>query len=184
VLCALFVVAGSPVYAVAEKEKKNNDPIEITADSLEVFRQENRAVFTGDVEALQSDMRLHSDVMIVYYHEKEGESQEAASGVNSSIERIEAEGNVFLSTPEETAQGKKGQYDLDQRVVNLEDEVVLTKGKNVVKGDYFVYNLDTGHSKVWSDTQGEAVVSGEKESKKQRVRSVFVPKQDEESGSD
>ncbi len=169
----------SPVLA-ASKNSASDEPIEITADALEVFRVENKAIFTGKVEAVQSDMRLHSDVMTVFYKKnKESSQTEDTTGVNSAIERIKAKGNVFLSTPEETAQGKFGDYDLEKKIVKLNDNVVLTKGKNVVKGDFFIYNLDTGHSKVWSKVVSEGVESSLKSKEKQRVRSVFLPKSDQ-----
>lgn len=173
-----MLLVSSATYA-AKQSDNSNEPIEITADSLEVFRAENRAIFTGDVEAVQAEMKLNSDVMVVFYKQNDSQSSGDASGMNNAIERIEAEGNVFLSTPEETAQGKFGNYDLDKKTVKLNDQVVLTKGKNVVKGDFFVYNLETGHSKIWSEG-ASAVSSSTKEGKeKQRVRSVFVPKNNE-----
>lgn len=182
---AAIVLAAFLLMPQAHAAKKKNDnaakPIEITADSLEVFRDQNKAIFTGDVDAVQGDMTLKSDVMVVHYKENKGTKNKADAAMgpagSNSIERIEAKGNVFLSTPEETAQGKTGDYNLDKKIVHLNENVILTKGKNVVKGDHLVYNLDTGHSKVWSDAeQGTSVkTSGEPQKKKQRVRSIFVP---------
>lgn len=177
ILCAAFFVT---IAAHAATSKNNSkEPIEITADELEVFRQENKAIFTGRVEAVQGDMRLNSDVMTVYYTENKAEEKSNESGMSSSIERILAKGNVFLSTPEETAQGKFGDYDLKTDTVKLNENVVLTKGKNVVKGDFFVYNLQTGRSKVWSKKSDASEAASESEKKPQRVRSIFVPKEDE-----
>src|SRR3954470_10684609 len=54
--------AGSPLG-----KHNNKAPIEVTSDSLEVQQQQNRAVFTGHVVAIQGDVRLTSDKMTVFY---------------------------------------------------------------------------------------------------------------------
>ena len=48
-------------------------------------------------------------------------------------------------------------------------------------GEFFVYNQETGHSKVWSTGATKTnSVTGDK-NKAERVRSIFVPKDDKES---
>ena len=44
-------------------------------------------------------------------------------------------GNVFMSSPEETAQGEFGVYDVDGALLTLEGSVVLTRDENVVRGE-------------------------------------------------
>jgi len=175
------------VPAIAAEKDSNKEPIEITADELEVFRIENKAIFTGTVEAVQGDMKLNADKMTVFYAQNNNDNSKKSTpsspntGASNSIERIKATGNVFLSTPTETAQGNYGDYDLNTKTIKLNEEVVLTKGKNVVKGDFFVYNQETGHSKVWSTGATKTnSVTGDK-NKAERVRSIFVPKDDKES---
>jgi len=176
---AFLAFGAHAVYADAmPKQLSNNAPIEITSDKLDVFQDESHAVFTGHVVAIQGQVRLKSDKMTVYYKKPENKpgqksvkksvSKKGATPDQSAIEKIEVEGSVFMSTPEETASGTSGLYDVENHQIFLNNNVVLTKGKNILKGDHLVYNLETGKSTV---TQGTAV-QGEKN---QRVRALFVP---------
>lgn len=135
-------------------------PIEITADSLEVENDRQVATFRGNVDAVQGEMNLRADQLIVYYRSE--------SNDQNSIRLIEAEGNVFLSSPTEMAQGDKGVYNVDADTIELIGSVVLTRGDNVIRGDRLYMNLSTGQSKVVSDT----VASGGQG----RVKALFVPK--------
>ncbi len=102
--------------------------------------------------------------MTVYYSKKGSKANNDAN----SISKIEASGNVFLITPEETGQSQLGVFDVDQNIITLTQNVILTSGKNMVKGDKLVYNLTTGQSKMDSNT---ATTS----EKKGRVRGIFMP---------
>ena len=181
---ALFLLSAP---AIAAEKDSSKEPIEITADELEVFRIENKAIFTGTVEAVQGEMKLNADKMTVFYAQNNNDNNEKSTpsspsaGSSNSIERIKATGKVFLSTPSETAQGNYGDYDLNTKTIKLNEEVVLTKGKNVVKGDFFVYNQETGHSKVWSTGATKTNSATGENNKAERVRSIFVPKDDTES---
>ena len=164
----LLLVTFAALPAAADERFNTNQPIEINSDSLEVYQEESRAIFIGNVVAVQGDVRLKADKMTVHYTKaEEGKSSDG----KSAIDRIEVVGNVFLSTPEETAAGASGVYAVANREINLRDNVVLTRGKNVLKGDQLVYNLNTGKSVISSS--GAAVSA--KTGKKERVRALFVP---------
>lgn len=163
----------SPAFAQTDFLSGKTDtskPIEIQADTLEVLQKDKQAVFRGKVEARQGNVRLKADEMHVYYKEKADGS--AAAGGNS-VSKIDVVGNVFLATPQETVQGGKGVYDVDNSVITLNGDVVITRSKNVLKGRDLVYNLKSGQSKI----QGSGAVGTD--GKKERVRGYFVP----ESGS-
>jgi len=166
VFALITLVAASSTVAAADKASSapfigtrtdSSAPIEIVADTLEVKQSEQLAIFRGNVDALQDDMRLRADTLIVHYREnKENPDQ-------PGISKIEAEGSVFVSSPKETAKGERGVYDVDRSRIDLVGGVVLTQGENVVRGDQLEMNLATGESKVKS-TQGGG-----------RVRGLFVP---------
>jgi len=157
----------------AARPQANDQPIEIISDSLEVQQDKQVAVFTGNVDAVQGDMRLKADQLRVHYRQ-EGNNAQAArpartpapsdpATMNSSIDRIEAFGNVFVSSSTETGQGDQGVYDVARRTIVLEGkQVVLTRGQNVLRGSRMVMNLDTVNSTM------EAAPSG-------RVRMLMVP---------
>lgn len=151
----------------------SRQPVEINADTLEVRQQENIAIFTGNVIAVQGDTKLKSDQMIVHYRKKSGDSGAAATdAMQGAVERIDVNGNVLLSTPEETASGDKGVYQVSKKLVHLNDNVVLTRGKNILKGNALVYDFTTGKSVI----NGPAVKSGQTSGTSSgRVRALFVP---------
>ena len=141
-------------------------PIEITADSLEVQQDEQIAVFTGNVDAVQGELNLRADKLIVHYRTNAAES--------NSISMIEAFGNIFLSSPTEIAQGEKGVYNLDTDTIELTGGVVLTRGESVIRGERLEMDLASGRSRVSGGvaTQGSSQGSG-------RVKALFVPSGDD-----
>lgn len=159
------IMLGLPAYGQVSTLASKDKPVEVTSDALEVFQSENRAVFSGNVVAVQGDIKLKADKMNIHYRkaaEKTSQSQ--------SIQKIEVEGNVFLATPEETASGASGLYDVDAHTITLNTNVVLTKGQNTLKGDHLVYNMETGKSVLNSGASGS-----ETGGKPQRVKALFVP---------
>ena len=176
-LLAAALLAGMPVAAQIARPQNNDQPIEIIADSLEVQQDKQLAIFTGNVDAVQGDMRLKADQLKVYYKQQSNTAPQgkpaprpaaAASDpatMNSAIERIEAFGNVFVSSSPETGKGDTGVYDVAKRTIVLEGkQVVLTSKQNVMRGKRVVMNLDTGNSTMDANPgQGE------------RVRVLMVP---------
>lgn len=166
--------------AAASKDTTKFDtklPVEITSDSLEVLQHENKAIFKGNVVAVQGEVRLKSDVMIVHYKQKDEkagantakkapEPPQAAQGEMGAITLIEVQGNVLVATPQESAKGDKGEYDVPTRTLHLFGaNVVLTRGKNIMRGTALEYNMETGRSILTNNGT--------------RVRSLFVPNQEQ-----
>ncbi len=185
----IFVIAGAaflaaPVHAATPplNVQRSNAPIDITADKLEVFQEENRAVFTGHVVAIQGETRLTADKMMVFYTKQEEggvtkkprdkKDKTEDDMTQGAIRRIEVEQNVLLATPTETASGMSGVYDVEHHEIVLNTNVVLTKEKNTLKGDHLTYNMATGKTVVTSDNAPSAE-PGDKS--RQRVRALFIP---------
>lgn len=167
--------AKSEPIASFGKKRDNHTPIEVTADSLEVLQEESKATFSGHVVAIQGDLRLTAESMTVYYAmrdaapaKKKGEK----AGEENAIKKIEASGNVFLATPDETASGALAVYDVDEQEIRMDGRVTLTRGKNVLEGEKLVYNFATGKSKIVS---GVTSAPGVPAASKGRVRALFVP---------
>lgn len=160
---ALAAAAGAgPARAEVGAGYDTSLPIEITADSLEVQQEAQIAVFRGNVDAVQGDLNLRADQLIVHYRTN-SENQ-------NSISLIEANGNVFLSSPTEMAQGENGVYDIDADTIVLTGSVVLIRGDNVIRGERLEIDLATGRSRVLS---GGLEGGGDG-----RVKALFVPNSD------
>ena len=138
-----------------------NGAIEITADTLEVRQSENVAIFEGAVNAVQGDLVLNADMLTVHYREAEG------GAGNLGVSRIEAQGNVVVTSAGEIAQGQRGTYNVEDGTIDLIGGVVLNQGNNVVEGETLTMNLETGVSKV-SGAGGT------------RVHGLFVPEEEGE----
>lgn len=167
---ALILAVAAGVHAQGLSLKHDSSlPIEITADRLEVAQADQVATFSGKVDAVQGDLVLSADRLKVYYGNKQ-DGAPTPTLAGGSIRRIEAEGNVFLSSPRETAQGETGVYDVAGNQMTLEGSVVLTQGDNVVRGDRLEVDLASGQSRVLA-----AVPASEGGSAPQRVRALFTP---------
>ena len=157
VAAALTLSAAVAVAQTAPPQVNLNEPIEIVANTLDVQQDRRTATFAGAVVATQGVMMLKADRVQVSY---------GAQGGANSFDKLEATGKVFISTPQETAQGNTAVYEVAPGIITLTGAVVLTRGENVLRGERLVLNLANGTSRM----EGAAGVGADG-----RVRGVFVP---------
>lgn len=168
-MTAVLMLLAEPAFAQAPAGLGDSkEPIEITADELEVLQQQQKAIFSGNVEAVQGKVTLKSQTMTVYYQQ---DGQNKAEGGNQ-ISRIDVDGGVVLNTATETARGSKGSYLVAEKKIRMQGNVVLNKDKNEIRGDALEYDLTTGRSKMVS--VGKPAAPGE-EAPKGRVKGIFIP---------
>jgi lipopolysaccharide export system protein LptA len=142
-------------------------PIEINADSLEVLQAEQVAVFSGNVDAVQGDLRLQAAELRVHY--------DAGSATGGEISRLNARGNVHVSSAGETARGDTAIYNVLEEEVTMEGNVVLTQGSNVIQGNRLVIDLTTGRSRIEGGAAATVSTGGETQAEDSgRVRGVFT----------
>jgi lipopolysaccharide export system protein LptA len=163
-LTALAVGLSGVVEVQAAPAGSGKEPIEITADKLDVMQEQQQAIFSGNVLAKQGEVTIKGDQMVVYYRNAE----EAKSG-GDRIRQIDVNGNVLLTTQQETATGQKGTYYVDKKTLRLFGDVVLTQGKNVLKGGGLEYNMATGKSQLVGQGAASGGATGG------RVRGLFLP---------
>jgi lipopolysaccharide export system protein LptA len=125
------------------------------------------ATFSGDVRVKQGDTGLRSKTLMVFYEGNEastgGKSMPAAQpgpGGEQKIKRLEAHGSVVVTQKEQTATGDLGIFDMKANTVTLTGNVMMTQGKNVLRGDKLVVDLTSGVSKVESGKNGTGRVQG------------------------
>ena len=106
-----------------------------------------------------------------------GDKSGMALGDNGTkITRIYARGDVVINTDQDqTTTGDLADYDVPGQMVTVSGNVVLTQGKNVLKGDRLVINLTTGESRFDPGTANSA--------KPARIKAIFQ-KQEAASGDD
>ncbi|MEN9754656.1 MAG: hypothetical protein RLZ07_1038 [Pseudomonadota bacterium] len=138
--------------------KNSKDPINIEADSLEVFDKEGKAVYSGNVIVTQGETVMKAKKMQIFYvRSDEGQAAPAEGEAGAAIKRVEAEGGVIILEKDQIATGDKGVYEATTDVMTMTGNVALSKGQNVTKGQKLVYNLGTGVATV--DAGGTGRVS-------------------------
>lgn len=145
---SLTLMMAAPAYAQEGSRPLlgGDEPVEIVSDRLEVREEENIAIFTGNVQLVQGDLTLRTVRMVVHYSSEGGGS---LSNTATEVERIEAEGSVYLKSGAQVATGERGHFDMQSDTMVLTgSEVVLTEGPNVVKGCRLTMNMGTGQSQV------------------------------------
>ena len=176
-----MTIMGTSMSACAQIASKTQaaQPIEVSSDKLDVFQDQNKAVFTGNVIAVQGSSNLRSKEMTVFYRQNGGKKADAtdaavkaaakpADGAPPGIYRIEAQGDVVYTTPTEAATGDTGIYDVDKNTIDiLGSSVILTRGQNVLKGNRLNYNLGTGRS-ILTAGGGSSDVTGASAGKRRR----------------
>lgn len=126
---------------------QSGQPIMWGADRVEY--EGTVATLIGRAEFVQGDSRLRADRI---------------SGVDQSgSSRIEATGDVYLVTPEQTIRADRAVYTTANDTIVLTGEVILTQGQNVITGGRLTYNTRTEAAQMEGAGQ-----SG-------RVQGVFYP---------
>ncbi|MDP1883248.1 MAG: LptA/OstA family protein, partial [Bradyrhizobium sp.] len=84
-------------------------------------------------------------------------------GGSSSIRRLEARGNVVVTQKDQVVTGETAVFDTKANMITMLGGIVLTQGKNVLRGDRLMVDMATGVSRVESDkgrVQGLFISSG------------------------
>lgn len=146
---------------------QSKEPISIDADRLDVFDKEGRAVFTGNVIAIQGETTMKCTAMNVFYESAKngpnGEKKADTAGPlanDSSIKRIECKGPVLITTKTQTATGDRAEFDRVINKVFLIGNAALSDGPNVTRGERVAYDLNTGVANVEGGRVRALIVPG------------------------
>jgi len=168
-------VTGVP-NAMQGFSQNRDQPIQIDAASLEMRDKKKEATFTGNVKVVQGDTTMTSKVLVVFYESKDQsapqpppattksaaksapiqsapmQSTTPGPGGTSSIKRLEAKGNVVVTQKDQVVTGETAVFDTKTNLITMLGGVVLTQGKNVLRGDRLLVDMTTGVSRVESDS--------------------------------
>ncbi len=184
---ALLMAAMGPQQALAQAKARggnassplgglggdSKEPIKIDADKLDVLDKENRAVFSGNVVAVQGETTVRCTVMTVFYEGRGGQGAGAkpatptpaaapGQGNDSSIKRIECKGPVTVVSKTQAATSDNAVFDRSTNTVIMTGNVALNDGPNITRGEKLTYNTVTGIANVETNKGG-------------RVQGFFVP---------
>ena len=120
-------------------ELNQGGPIEVTArDGIEWRQQEQLVIARGAARAVRGGVTINADMLVARYRPRGGapvETRPASEGPGgaSEIWRLEAEGNVVITTATDRAEGERAIYDMDQAVMVLTGRNLrLTSPDNVL----------------------------------------------------
>ncbi len=123
----------------------SKEPVEIEATNLQVRDKDKSAIFSGNVVVTQGETKLEAERLIVFYKGSMANGDADGQAVQQTISRIEAKGNVLISSKDQVATGDDASFDMNKQVVVMTGKkVVLSQGPNVVVGKRLVINLETG----------------------------------------
>ena len=195
-LAVIFVLATQNAQAAANKPTQGSpllpggnskEPISIEADKLVYFDKEQKAIYSGNVVAIQGDTRLTCSIMTVHMTKtaaagapaagapaagaaaagaptvKVADAGPAPSAESSSVSHLDCAGPVTVLSKTQTATGDSAVYDKPQNKIWIFGHVTLSDKGNVTKGDKLTYDLTSGQATV--DIGG---TSG-------RVKGLFLP---------
>ena len=180
---AQSAVQGVP-NAMQGFSQNRDQPIQIEAATLEMRDKKKEATFSGNVKVVQGDTTMTSKTLVVFYDGGSGAAAAATKPANaktpaksapipaaapgpggsSSIRRLEAKGNVVVTQKDQVVTGETAVFDTKTNLVTMLGGVVLTQGKNVLRGDRLMVDMTTGVSRVESDSgkvQGLFISSGQ-----------------------
>jgi lipopolysaccharide export system protein LptA len=126
-------------------------PVQIEAASLEVRDKQKIATFTGNVQVVQGDTTMRCKVLVVHYDGDAQSGMKSASpgpGGSQQITRLVAKGGVIVTQADQTATGDSGLFDMKSNTITLTGNVVVSQGKNVVRGERLVVDMTSGVSKI------------------------------------
>lgn len=149
-MAGAVLLAALSVPAVSGAQQGRGDasraPVQYGADSGEYTPQ--GFALRGRAEVTQGGNRLRANAIQGFTS-------------NGDLTRVEATGDVYFVTPDQSMRGDRAVYTLGDGNVVVTGDVILTQGQNVLTGGRLVYNVRTETARM--------------ESSGSRVRGVFYP---------
>ncbi len=154
-----------PPNALQGFSQNQKEPVHIEAATLEVRDKDKVATFSGNVRVQQGDTTMRCESLVVFYEQENAKGRTMTAdtpgpGGQQKIKRLEARGNVVVLQKSERATGNLGVFDMKTNTVTLTGNVVMTQGRNVLRGERLVVDLTTGVSRVESGKNGRGRVQG------------------------
>jgi lipopolysaccharide export system protein LptA len=161
----------------------SKDPIKIDADRLDVQDKEGKAIYNGNVVAVQGETTVRCTTMTIFYTSRqraEGQAKPApgapapraaapaaaapaaASGQDSAIKQVDCAGPVTVVSKTQTASANHALFDRAANKVTLTGNVAVADGPNITRGEKLVYDTQTGIANVETKPGG-------------RVQGFFIP---------
>jgi len=167
-------------------------------DSLEWYDQKQIAVARGNAVAIRNGKTVKADILVAHMvktapppapgkpgtppakavpaaaKSPAGGGPDAA-GSESKISRVDAQGHVVINNGPDTGRGDYGVYNAETGIATLIQNVVIERGKDVIRGQRGVMDLNKNVSRMLPASSGpSAGQSAAAGAPHQRVQGLFV----------
>ena len=115
--------------------------IEVVSDKLEIIRAENISIFSGNVYAMEENLEIWSEELIMTSSKDENE-----------VKEINAHGNVKIVREELSINGDKARYDPIQNKLFVFGEVEVLQNQSTILCDKIIVDLENSSSIMSSDS--------------------------------
>ena len=119
----------------------NAKQIKIVSDRLEIIRAENISIFSGNVYAMEDNLEIWSEELIMISSKDENE-----------VKEINAHGNVKIVREELSINGDKARYDPIQNKLFVFGEVEVLQNQSTILCDKIIVDLENSSSIMSSDS--------------------------------
>lgn len=133
------------------------DQVVTARDRFEYHINSGRLNAIGNVRVDRAEDRIEADSMTAIFAGPPGQAQQ--------LDRLEAHGNVVITTPTEVLRGERGHYDAATNRAEISGNVSISRGPNVLTGARAEVDLTTNVSRMFGSGDGQTG----------RVRGVFYP---------
>ena len=118
-----------------------SDTIKISSEKLNVSRDSNISVFSGNAYAEDDTIKLWSDKISIFYNE-----------TNKNINEIITEDNIKIIVNGVTAYGNFSKYQVNNEKILLEGDVVVIEQDNKIQCDQLILDLANSTSIMTAKT--------------------------------
>ena len=119
----------------------NAKQMKIVSDRLEIIRAENISIFSGNVYAMEDNLEIWSEELIITSSKDENE-----------VKEINAHGNVKIVREELSINGDKARYDPIQNKLFVFGEVEVLQNQSTILCDKIIVDLENSSSIMSSDS--------------------------------
>jgi lipopolysaccharide export system protein LptA len=142
-------------------------------DTIEWYDNRQLGVARGDAVDDHEGKTIAGDVLMATMipGQDKDKSKDQSKDAEAHISRIDANGNVLVSSKDQIGRGDTGVYDVKKGTVTLSGHVRLTRGQNEMRGAYGVIDLNRNVGRLLPAPPGKHVALGGL----RRVEGLIVP---------
>ena len=113
----------------------NAEQIKIISDKLEIIRTENISIFSGNVYAMEDNLEIWAEKLII-----------TSSKDEKKVKEINAHGNVKIVREELSISGDKARYDPMQNKLFVFGKVEVLQNQSIILCDKIIVDLENSSS--------------------------------------